>query len=230
MKSNLIDKSPPIESIARTLSWDNSCAETATRYTLKPSVSPGTEEDEQEWLALAQKLLSVAGLDGEVRTETFSARWHSLESPLDPSLRDKFATPHDLDFLPEAKRRQRRSNWKLVFDCVNATLVEGYGSDKCPLGRPCNGAKGRLLEASPMLVDWVWTQMHKSISNEERCVLEDGGDSNSLVVERLVRKEVVGRGWDELLRLEIDNLEKEIEGKLLEELMQEVVVDLTGRL
>ncbi|XP_059432005.1 uncharacterized protein LOC132165449 isoform X2 [Corylus avellana] len=231
IKSNLIDKSPPIGSIARTLSWDDSCAETATQYTVKPLISPCVEE-EQNWLTLVQSLLSVAGLDSEVQSEIFFARWLSLESPLDPSLRDKFANLHDKDYLHEAKRRQRRSNRKLVFDCVNAALMEitGHGSDKCLVRRPCDGANSRLLEdASPMLVDRVWTQMQEWISTEESDVLGDGGDSNSLVVERLVRKEVVGKGWVELLRLEMDNVGKEIEGKLLEELVEEAVVDLTGR-
>ncbi|KAF5482534.1 hypothetical protein F2P56_003092 [Juglans regia] len=233
IKPNLIDKSPPIESIARTLSWDESCAETATHYTIKPSVSLGTEVEEHDWLALVQTLLSVAGLDGEVQSQTFFARWHSLDSPLDLSLRDKVATFHEKDLLPEAKRRQHRSNWKLVFDCVNATLMEitGYESEKCPMGRQCNGDNNRHFEGvSTMLVDWVWTHMQEWISSEGRCVLADGGDNDSLVVERLVRKEVVGKGWDELFRLEIDNFGKEIEVKLLEELVAEAVVDLTGRL
>lgn len=231
IKSNLIDKSPPIGSIARTLSWDDSCAETATQYTVKPLISPCFEE-EQNWLTLVQSLLSVAGLDSEVQSEIFFARWFSPESPLDPSLRDKFANLHDKDYLHEAKRRKRRSNRKLVFDCVNAALMEitGHGSDKCLMRRPCDGANSRLLEdASSMLVDRVWTQMQEWISTEESDVLGDGGDSNSLVVERLVGKEVVGKGWVELLRLEMDNVGKEIEGKLLEELVEEAVVDLTGR-
>lgn len=228
IRSNLIDKSPPIESMARTLSWDDACAETATPYTLEHSVSPGTEEEEQDWLGLVQTLLSVAGLEDEVQLESFSARWHSLESPLDPSLRDKYASLHDKDLLHEAKRRQWRSNRKLVYDCVNAALMEitGYG---CLMGTPCNGANSRVLEgASPMLVDRVWAQIKDWYSNEGRCFLGYVGECNNLV-ERMVRKEVVGKGWNELLRLEIDNFGKEIEGKLLEELVEEAVIDLTGR-
>ena len=57
----------------------------------------------------------------------------------------------------------------------------------------------------------------------------DCGDSNSLVVESVVRKEVVGKGWVELMGLEMDILVKEVEGKLLEELVEDAVVDLTGR-
>ena len=228
IKFNLIDKSPPIESMARTLSWDDAHAETATPYTLKPSVSPGTEEEEQDWLGLVQTLLSVAGLEDEVQLESFSARWHSLESPLDPSLRDKYASLHDKELLHEAKRRQWRSNRKLVYDCVNAALMEitGYG---CLMGRQRNGANSRVLEGvSPMLADHVWAQIKDWYSNEGSCFLGDVGECNNLA-ERMVRKEVVGKGWNELLRLEIDNYGKEIEGKLLEELVEEAVIDLTGR-
>ncbi|TQD87486.1 hypothetical protein C1H46_026998 [Malus baccata] len=230
-KSNLIDKSPPIGSISRTLSWDESCAETASPYLLKsPSVS--TEGEEQDWHAIVQTLLSTAGLDGEVKCDSFFARWHSLESPLDPSLREKLANLSDKEPLHEAKRRRLRSSRKLVFDCVNAALVDitGYGSDSCTRTTPCSGAHDRFLEGdSALLADHVWARMTEWFSDEVRCVLEDGRDINDVVVERVLKKEVVGKGWSENMRLEIDNFGKEIEGKLLEELVEEAVVDLTGR-
>ncbi|KAL3531157.1 hypothetical protein ACH5RR_010479 [Cinchona calisaya] len=232
-KSNLIDKSPPIGSIARTLSLDDSCVDTATSYPLKPSFYPqGAEEEEREWFFFVQALLSVAGLDGEVQSDTFLPRWHSSESPLDPSLRDKYINLNEKDTLHEAKRRQRRSTRKLVFDCVNAALVDiaGYGSDTCQRAIPCGGPDKTLLEgASLIMVDQVWARMKDWFSGEERCVAGDCGDNNSLLVERVVRKEVVGKVWLDHLRLEMDNLGKEIERKLLEELVQEAVVELTGR-
>ncbi|KAJ0054255.1 hypothetical protein Pint_01621 [Pistacia integerrima] len=226
LKPNLIDKSPPIESIARTLSWDDSCAETATPYPLNPSSGSGAEE-EQDWLFFVQTLLLAAGLDGEMQSETFFARWHSPESPLDPSLRDKYASLNEKEPVHEAKRRQRRSNRKLVFDCVNTALVEitGYGSesDRSSRAVSCSGAQNTLVESgSPMLVDHVWGRMKEWFSGE-------GGDGNSLVVEKVVRKEVVGKGWGEQMRIEIDNLGKEIELNLWEELVDEAVVDLTDR-
>lgn len=231
-KSNLIDKSPPIGSIARTLSWDESSVDTATSYSLKPSFSPqGAEEEEREWFFFVKTLLSMAGLDGEVRSDTFLARWHSSESPLDPSLQDKYINLNDKDTLHEARRRQRRSTRKLVFDCVNAALVDiaGYGSGTCQRAIPCTGPNKTLLEgASFLMVDQVWARMKEWFSGEESCATGDCVDNNSLVVERVVRKEVVGKGWLDHLRLEMDNLGKEIEQKLLEELVQEAVVGLTG--
>lgn len=93
-------------------------------------------------------------------------------------------------------------------------------------------AKERLMEGDSALtvVDLVWARMKEWFSSEVRCVSGDDGDSNSLVVERVMRKEVVGKGWAERMSLEIDNLGTEIEAKLLQELVEEAVVDLTGRM
>ena len=75
----------------------------------------------------------------------------------------------------------------------------------------------------------MWAQMKEWFFGEVKCSLGDDLDSNSLVVERVVQKEVVGKGWVDHKKLEVDNLGREIEGKLLEELVKEAVVDLTGR-
>ncbi|MBA0675345.1 hypothetical protein Goari_016894 [Gossypium aridum] len=234
-RSNLIEKSPPIESIARTLSWDDSCSETATLlYPSKlSSVSPGAKEEEQDWFLFVQLLLSAAGLNGEVQLDSFFARWHSAESPLDPCLRDKYANLNDKEPLHEAKRRQWRSNRKLIFDCVNAALLEisGYGSDRCMKAMSFGRAQMIGKEgASPMLVDHVWAQMKEWFSGEVKCLGCDDGDSDSLVVERVVQKEVVGKGWIDQMKWEADNLGREMEWRLLEELVEEAVTDLTGKL
>lgn len=222
IKSNLIGKSPPIESIARTLSWDDSC----TLYRHKPpSVSRGTEVEEGDWTFFLQSLISVAGLDGQLQSDSFLSRWYSPESPLDPVLRDKYVGLNGKEIIiHEAKRRQRRATRKLVFDCVNAALVDITG---------CGGVLNRLSEDGPppILANELWAQMRKLFSSEVRCVstIDDGGDSDSLVVERVVRKEVVGNGWAEDMRLSRDNVGMEIEGKLLDELVREAVVELTGK-
>ncbi|KAI3449851.1 hypothetical protein Pfo_006516 [Paulownia fortunei] len=231
--SNLIDKSPPIGSVARTLSWDDSCGNTASSHPAKESLTTqDTDEEEQELFFFVKTLLSVAGLQGEVQSNSFLARWHSPESPLDPSLRDKYIDLKDKKTLHEAKQRQKRSIRKLVFDCVNAALVDiaGYDSGAGQRAIPCTGANNCILEsASSTMVDEVWAWMNVWFSGEVRGVSDDCGDYNSLVVERVVRKEVVGKGWIDHFRLEMDNLGRDIEGKLLEELVQDAVVELTGR-
>lgn len=193
--------------------------------------------EDQDLLVFVEKLLSAAGLDDQVQPDSFYSRWHSLESPLNPSLRDKYANLNDKEPQPlhEAKRRQRRSNQKLVFDCVNLTLVEitGYKSESHLMGRLWSGDHRGLQvtegAAPPLLVDLIVTQMKDLISSGMRSVWESCGDSNSLVVDSIVRKEVVGKGWVEIMGLEVDILVKEVEGKLLEELVEDAVVDLTGR-
>lgn len=231
VRSNLIGKSPPIGSIARTLPSDL-VMDTASSYPLKPSLpSPGAEEE--EWFLFVQTLLSVAGLDSEEQPDSFLARWHSPESPLNPSLRDKYIDLNEKETLHEAERRRKRSTCKLVFDCVNAALVDivGYGPASSQRAIPCTGANNSSLEnASLMMVDQVWAGMKIWFSSDARCVLVDYGDDNCLVVESVVRKEVVGKRWTDHLRLEIDNLGKEIEGKLLEELVEDAVIELTGRI
>ncbi|CAK9140830.1 unnamed protein product [Ilex paraguariensis] len=232
MKSDLIDRSPPIGSVARTLSQDDFFADTACSYPSKSSSAFQRAEEEHEWFFFVQKLLSVAGFDGEVQSDSFLARWHSPESPLDPSLRDNYVDLNDKEIAHEAKRRQKRSTRKLVFDCVNAALVDitGYGSDTCQRDIPCSMVHSGFLGGVPsIMADQVRARVKEWCYGEVRCVSGEDRDSNSLVVERIVRYEVVGKGWIEHLRLEIDNLGKEIEGKLLEELVQEALVELTGR-
>ncbi|KAG8389126.1 hypothetical protein BUALT_Bualt02G0196800 [Buddleja alternifolia] len=229
--SNLIDKSPPIGSIARTLSWDDSCIDTAPSNPPKESLTTQeTDDEEQEWSFYVKTLLSVAGLQDEVQSNSFFARWHSLESPLDPSLRDNYIDLKDKETLHEAKRRHKRSTRKLVFDCVNAALIDITGYEQ---------VSGLSQHSIPcILVDELWALMKEWFSGEAKCVSgecrddDDDNNNNSLVVERVVRKEVVGKGWFGHLRLEMDNLGNEIEGQLLEELVQEVVVELelTSRL
>ncbi|XP_059300795.1 uncharacterized protein LOC132053028 isoform X3 [Lycium ferocissimum] len=232
IRCNLIDKSPPIGSIARTLSWNDSCVDTASSVPVRPSVSTWrTEEEEKELFSFVQTLLTVAGLD-EVQSDAFLLMWHSPDSPLDPSLREKYVDLSEKNTLHEARRRQRRSTRKLVFDCVNAALIEiaGYGPDTCQGAIPYGGVSNNLPEGAKLiLVDQVWTRMKEWLSSEVKCLSGDDGDINSLVVDGMVRKEVVGKGWLQYLRLELDIVGTEIERKLLEELVHESVVEFTGR-
>ncbi|KAI3694363.1 hypothetical protein L1987_77328 [Smallanthus sonchifolius] len=222
-KYNLIDKSPPIGSIARTLSCDYSAVGPVTPVPGKTSTKPmSPEEEEQECFLYVQTLLSAAGVTGGVQSDSVMTRWHSHESPLDPSLRDKYVSlinKEPQQVVHHSKQRRQRSFQKLVFDCVNEALTSGTHKDM-----------GKLS------MDVVWGQMKEWISGEGRCVWdgdsddedEDGGGTVTLVVERVVRKEVAGQVWVEHLRLEIDDIKKEIEEKLVEQLVDEFVLELTG--
>ncbi|BAT95491.1 hypothetical protein LR48_Vigan1086s001500 [Vigna angularis] len=231
LKSNLIDKSPPIESIARTLSWDDSSAEVASPHLLKPLTVPSLDSkiEEKEWLLLVHNLLSAAGLDDQQQYDSFYTRWYSLESPLDPSLRDTLLNEKEPQPMHEGRRRKMRSNHKLVFDYINAALLElvGYGSEKFLKGSG-NHCRVLIQESAPestLLVDHIVAKIKELMASGVRCEW----DSNSLVVENVVRKEIVQIGWVDLMKLEIDVLGKEIEGDLIQELVENAVVDFTGR-
>jgi hypothetical protein len=110
---------------------------------------------------------------------------------------------------------------------VNAALVEitGHGSDRSTKAVTCSGVQNWLVEgAQPQIVDYLWAQLKSWLCSDVRCTFGDGGDSNGLVVEM-----VVGKGWVDKMRVELDSLGNEIEGKLLDELVEEAVFDLTGR-
>ncbi|KAL8092916.1 uncharacterized protein LOC141690195 isoform X1 [Apium graveolens] len=226
-KSNLIDKSPPIGSIARTLSWDDSCIETTPPYPMKSNMfAVGSDKGKQEWFFLVQKLLSAAGFNDVLEPDTLFPRWHSHESPLDPSLRDQCYLD-DKETQHETKRRQRRSTQKLVFDCVNSVLKDLAGPESATgkRGKWCKYNDRLQDHASSTMLDIVWANTEEWFSNELRCVPSYFGE-NSLLVETVVKKEVVGKGWVEDLTIEIVDLRKEIENNLLEELVQEAVQEL----
>ncbi|XP_043721278.1 uncharacterized protein LOC122668810 [Telopea speciosissima] len=231
LKSGLIDKSPPIESIARTLSSNGACILPTAFNPLNPSRFSPKAAKEEEHLLFVHALLSAAGLDHEEQSGTVFARWHSPDNPLDPSLVDKICKLKDEKaLLHESKRRQHRSNQRLLFDCVNVALVDimGYGSDVSSWAKASYMNKNTHSVGSPVTVDEVWGRVKELFSKEATCFLGENGDNNSLVVETMVRKEVVGKGWEELMRLEMDAIGKEIEREMLEKLLDEAIVELTG--
>ncbi|KAL3647687.1 hypothetical protein CASFOL_008655 [Castilleja foliolosa] len=208
---SLIDKSPPIGSIARTLSCDNSCVNTSSSYPTNESSAIQKTDEEQELFFLVKTLLSAAGLQDEAHPNTTLAKWHSPESPLSPSLRDAYSS--DLN----DKQWQMRSTQKLVFDCVNEVLTEITGCQSY--------SRRRGIWADNCILDLVWARVKVWFYSQEKCV---SGDID-LVVERLMKKEVMSQGWNGNLRSATEILMKEIERELLEELVQEtVVIKLTG--
>ncbi|XP_030549436.1 uncharacterized protein LOC115754534 [Rhodamnia argentea] len=228
LKSNLIDKSPPIGSIARSLSWGD-YPERAFLCLSKPSTTySGSKEEEEDCFGFIEKLLTIPSLDGTGESYSHVSSWHSPHSPLDPSLREKYADVDNDEPLNEAKRRQRRSNRKLIYDCVNAAIVDiaGFGPGECLVDRFCCGPGDLLMEEkSSITADIIWSQI-KEWFTKVRSVSGDDEDHNCAVVESAVKEEFVGKGRLGLFRLEVDNLGRDIEGALLEVLVAEALSDL----
>uniref|UniRef100_A0A1J3K3H1 DUF4378 domain-containing protein n=1 Tax=Noccaea caerulescens TaxID=107243 RepID=A0A1J3K3H1_NOCCA len=216
LKSNLIDKSPPIGSIARILSWDD---DSSTDNISKPAM--GVHEDE-DWYVFIETLLTAAGFSRgcTVSYDPLMSRWSLPNSPLDPSLRDKYTTLDNnnnnvKEFVLEGKRRQQRSTRKLIFDRINSIVSEttSTGNDDS-LGFD--------------LVEHVWEQLKDWLSDEpSKCDSVEEMDANSFAAESLVKEEIVGRTWTHSLQVEIDGFGIEIESRLLQELVEEAVIDLT---
>ncbi|XP_010940679.1 uncharacterized protein [Elaeis guineensis] len=218
-----LSRSPPIESIARSLSRDGSSLGRILMNPLKPSSLVPKVEEEQERFVLVQKLLSSAGLQNEKSYMIFT-RWHSLESPLNPMLLDKYLDRKE----EEAKCRERRSNQRLLFDCVNAALLSVGQSAilaSYPWAGACSGAwKDGTAGAS--VTEEVCELVRNWYSGEEKSLPSEPRSIN-LVVDRVVKREIAGRGWAEFMWLEMYEFSKEIGGLVLEELVEEALSDFT---
>ncbi|XP_010494375.1 PREDICTED: uncharacterized protein LOC104771538 isoform X2 [Camelina sativa] len=210
MSSNLLGKSPPIGSIGRTFSFDDS---TVARCFSSKRSTTSTRDEEEDLRLLINTLLSAADLDAI--SDNLLSKWHSAESPLDPSLRNSYA---------ESTEQQRLGSnvKKLVFDLVNTLLLEltpSYLVPRSPL----------ILSGKPLRV-YVINRMQECLTGngrvEDRWWDEDG-DLSSLAVNKVVRVEVAEIGSPECLRLEMDSMGEELELKLLEELVEESLMDLS---
>ncbi|XP_077226768.1 uncharacterized protein LOC143860123 [Tasmannia lanceolata] len=224
LKSESTSKSI-LESVTCSLSLDDASLEIAKPNSVKHSkCSSNAEKDEQEWFLFVQTLLSAAGL-GREKSDTVFARWHSSESPLDPTLLDKYMNPKEEEQQQnEAKRRQQRSDRRLLFDSVNAALTDMSKSsmDANPRARTCGK---KVLSSGIPVTEEVWARVREWFSGEAKQFC--GESENSLVVESVVRKEVVGKGWVEVMGLEVDEIGKEIERELLKGLIEEALAELT---
>ncbi|VAH49406.1 unnamed protein product [Triticum turgidum subsp. durum] len=213
-------RSRAIESVPRSLSWEETYSHSPLHtHHLNSS---NAEDNESECYALVKKILSSAGL-GNLQVSMVFTGWHSADCPLDPALCDKF-----LDRKEEAaKSRERRSNQKLLFDCVNMALVE-TGQEALirtyPWSKACLGARSEAL--SQDIGEEVWSHVRDWLYGAERLVANEYGDAATML-ERIVHQEVEGGGWMKSVRSEPDEMTKQIADGLLVELVGEAMADLT---
>ncbi|CAH8358118.1 unnamed protein product [Eruca vesicaria subsp. sativa] len=216
-RSNLLGKSP---SIGRNFSFNDSTV--ARCYSSKLSTTSTREEEEEDLRLLINTLLSAAHLDEETESlspssiiDNLLSKWHSVESPLDPSLRDSYANSTEHQRLGSNVK-------KLVFDLVNTLLLE--------LTPSYLGHGGHILLSGKTLGSYVVNRMQECLKGKGRVEYrwwDEDGDLSSLAVNRVVRTEVAEIGSKESLRLEMECMGEEIELKLLEELIEEVLMDFS---
>ncbi|KAL6902342.1 hypothetical protein ACP4OV_005218 [Aristida adscensionis] len=216
-KQEPLSRCLPIGSIARTLSWDDASQEASLCSTRGDSY-------EQEQYEFVEKILSSAGFCNEKSRDIF-VRWHSLDCPLDPALLDQLLERK----VEDAKCRERRSNQRLLIDSVNAALLD-IGQSKLWGAYPCTGRHGnaqRVATCDVLVNDEVWRLVKSWLFDDERSIVY-AGDNAGLAADWVVGMEIEGKGWPEMLRLEMDEISKEISGEVLSELVGEAFSGLDG--
>lgn len=213
-----------IEEVARSLAWDDTHLELSSPSSSKLSrTSPEATEEESQWRLFVQNLLSAAGLGNEKLSAVFT-RFYSVDNPLDPNLLNAFLDQKE----EEAKSRERSSNLRFLFDCVNSALIDidhiAYVG-VYPWARACNSTRKKVLDGILVGAE-VGMLVSGWFSGEEKFA-SDNTDDNDLVVERQVSRDISASGWAELVRYEIDGIGKEISGELLEDLLGEALADFS---
>uniref|UniRef100_A0ACD5WIV1 Uncharacterized protein n=1 Tax=Avena sativa TaxID=4498 RepID=A0ACD5WIV1_AVESA len=220
-KQEPLSRCLPIGSVARTLSWDDSSEEAAP-------CSTTSKEDchEQEQYEFVEKILSSAGLCNETTTSNVYDRWHSLDSPLGPNVVEQLLERK----VEDAKCRERRSNQRLLIDSVNSALLH-VGQSTLWAAYPCT--TGPVLIARPgdePVADAAWRLVRGWLSEEEEetCAV-NALDNVGVAADWVVGREIEGGVWSETLRLEVDEIGREICGEVLGELVEEAFSELAGR-
>ncbi|RWW09825.1 hypothetical protein GW17_00026669 [Ensete ventricosum] len=209
--------SSPIESVARSISKEFSYLDTASNP-LRYSIVLSKADEEYEQYVFVEKLIASAGLDCKMSSVNFT-KWHSLESPLNPMLLELHMNGG------EAKFRKRESNKRLLFDSINAALLNISQKETLasyPWSRACDRNKDDSL--SGPLAEEVWGTIRSWFSGHSYVTGEFNYSSNS--VDWLVKKEMTGEQWVESMWLEMYEFSKEVGVVLLEELVEEALSEL----
>ena len=169
------------------------------------SRSLSLEEEQQEHYTFLKTLIESAGLGGDASAPPL-ARWHSLKSPLDPSLLEKLLERKDED----AKCRERRSTQLLLFDAVNSALRD--------VGRTASGSA-----AAGTVAEDVWRQIKDWWGdNVDLATAGNGG----MAARRVLKMEVAGGAWKEMTSSEMEEIGKGIGRELLDDMVEEALFEL----
>ncbi|THU52035.1 hypothetical protein C4D60_Mb06t37350 [Musa balbisiana] len=221
-------RSPPIESVARSLSRGASYLDIRSTKPLRSSMIISKVDEEHEQFVFVHKLLSSAQMKNN-KSMKFSG-WHSLDTPLNPSL--LYESWHTDD--EEGKHGKRQTSRRLLFDAVNAALVDISQSAlfaAYPWTEPCCGPQKDDMVGNSA-ADEVWAIIRnrlsgeKCVPNESTTTTTSSSSSSRRMVDGLVMKEVGGRQWTESRWSELCEFSKEMGGKVLDELIEEALAVL----
>ncbi|KAG0460474.1 hypothetical protein HPP92_020368 [Vanilla planifolia] len=218
-----VSRSPHIGSVTRS-HQDVMHFENASLNSIKLFKLFSKEDEEQKRLDFIRKLLSFSSLANE-SSNSVLAKSHSLDSPLDPILLDEFLDRKG----EEAKCREKRSNQRLWFDFVNASLKE-IGHCALTDAYPWSTTfvmSGKRLKANPTVMDTVCCRVKECFSVERNCI-SSMAENIKQYLDYFVKREIAGGLSAESTWVEMDELCKDIGEQLLEELFDDAVTGLTG--
>ncbi|XP_062219671.1 uncharacterized protein LOC133919323 isoform X2 [Phragmites australis] len=211
---NAISRSSAIEAVACSLSWDDSTSESQLLCTPRlPSLFSDVDDDESECHVLVQNIMSSAGL-GSARSSMAFTGWHLPDYPLDPVLRNKVL-----------ELREQSSYRRLLFDSVNVALLE-IGENALLSAFPWSKKQFRTWRgtSSPDLGVEIWSILKDWIYGARMFVVSKR-DSSGVILDRIVKQAVEGRGWVKLMMSQAVDITEQLEGGVMEELVEETVLD-----
>ena len=216
MSSEAVSRSSAIETVARFLSWDDSASESQLLCTPRTtSLISDVDDDESECHVLVQNIMSSAGLGSSQSSMVFTG-WHLPDYPRDQVLCNKVS-----------ELKEKSSYRRLLFDCVNIALIEiGENAllSSFPWSKRHWHSRTWRNTSSPDLGVEVWSILKDWIYGARMFVVSRR-DNAGIMLDRIVKQEVEGRGWVNSLMLEVVGITEHLEGGMMEELVEEAVLD-----
>ncbi|CAN6252339.1 unnamed protein product [Urochloa humidicola] len=212
---NTISRSSAIETVACFLSWDDTASESHLLCTPRTaSLMSDVDDDESECHVLVQNIMSSAGLGSSQSSMVFTG-WHLPDYPLDPVLCNKVS-----------QLREQSSYRRLLFDSVNIALME-IGENALLSTFPWSKRHSRTWRntSSPDFGVEVWSILKDWIYGARMFVVSRR-DNAGIMLGRIVKQEVEGRGWANSMMLQVVDITEHLEGGVMEELVEEAVLDL----
>lgn len=214
LNSEAVSRSSAIETVARFLSWDDLASESQLLCTPRiTSLMCDVEDDESECHVLVQNIMSSAGLDSSQSSMVFTG-WHLPDYPLDPVLCNKVS-----------ELQEQSSYRRLLFDCVNIALIE-IGENALLSAFPWSKRHSRTWRnsLSPDLGVEVWSILKDWIYGARMFVVSRR-DNAGIMLDRIVKQEVEGRGWVNSMKLQVVEITEHLEGGVMDDLVEEAVLD-----
>jgi hypothetical protein len=135
--------------------------------------------------------------------------------------------------VEDAKCRERRSNQRLLIDSVNAALLDigqskvWGGAYPCTARHYSNAPGVGTCDDDVLVTDEAWRLVRSWLFDDENDIA-GLGDNAGLAADWVVGREIHGKGWPETLRMEVDEMSREICGEVLGELVGEAFSELAG--